>query len=83
MSFIDTAKGLNADIVARFRSALETGKWPDGKPLSAEQKHTVMEAVLAWEAANLPPEQRIGYIPRNECQSTQPDIIPMVTRHDA
>ncbi|MFY0665637.1 MAG: DUF1315 family protein [Natronospirillum sp.] len=84
MSFSATASGLTPEIYERFRDALETGKWPDGKALTAEQKQTVMEAILTWEAANLPEEQRTGFIPRNECQSTtKPEVIPTVNRDDA
>ncbi|WLD59576.1 YeaC family protein [Salinispirillum sp. LH 10-3-1] len=84
MSFSATASGLTPEIYERFRAALETGKWPDGKALTAEQKQTVMEAILTWEAANLPEDQRTGFIPRNECQSSaKPEVIPTVNRDDA
>lgn len=86
MSFSATASGLTPDVYDRFRTALETGKWPDGQSLTANQKQTVMEAILTWEAANLPEDQRTGFIPRNECQSSstgQDNLIPTVKRDDA
>lgn len=84
MSFSATASGLTPEIVERFRDAVETGKWPDGKALTPDQKQTVMEALLTWEVTHLPEDQRTGFIPRNECQSTaKPDVIPTVNRDDA
>lgn len=53
---------LNPEIVERFRTAIELGKWADGSKLSAEQRQTCMQAVMIWEHEHLPPEERIGYI---------------------
>ncbi|MEB3767791.1 YeaC family protein [Acinetobacter sp. MD2] len=55
---------LDADIVARLKTAVEIGKWPNGIALTQEQRETCMQAVLAWEYKNLPEEQRTGYIDR-------------------
>jgi uncharacterized protein YeaC (DUF1315 family) len=43
---------------------MELGKWPDGRPLSDEQRAIVMQALIAWGEKHLPPEQRVGYIDR-------------------
>lgn len=69
---------LNEDIVNRFRTAVEIGKWENGVALTAEQRATCMQAVLAWEHKHLPEEQRTGYIDRGtkqedeHCDSHQP-----------
>jgi uncharacterized protein YeaC (DUF1315 family) len=41
---------MNQDIFERFKQAIETGKWLDGNPLSEEQKETVLQAVLLYQA---------------------------------
>mgnify|MGYP000026440054 FL=1 len=41
---------MTADVYERLRSAVETGKWPDGKPLSDDQKASSMQAVLLYQA---------------------------------
>lgn len=41
---------MTSDIFEKFKQAIETGKWLDGKPLSDEQKETVMQAVLLYQA---------------------------------
>ncbi len=58
---IDT---MSPEIYQSLRQALELGKWPDGRALSAQQKEETMQAVIAWGEKHLPPEQRIGYIDR-------------------
>lgn len=57
---------LNADVVENFKRAIELGKWPDGRRLSREQMETCLQAVIAWEGRHLPPEQRSGYIHKEE-----------------
>ena len=73
---------MNPDIYQRLRRAVELGKWPDGTALSAEQRETCMEAIIAFESANLPEEQRTGFIDRGSkaeaevCDDPQPLILP-------
>lgn len=55
---------LDATTCDALRRAVELGKFPDGRRLTDEQRALCMEAVLAWEMRNLPPEQRTGYIDR-------------------
>ena len=38
------------DVYEKFKNAIETGKWLDGNPLSDEQKETVLQAVLLYQA---------------------------------
>ena len=70
---------LDADIVARLRTAVEIGKWPNGVVLTKEQRQTSMQAVIAWEAQNLPENERSGYIDKghkeegDECVSHVPE----------
>lgn len=67
-SFSETAKLLTPEIYSNFKEAIETGKWPDGRALTQEQKTLVMEAVILYESAKLPEEQRTGYNP-DACRS--------------
>ena len=70
---------LDADIVARLRTAVEIGKWPNGVALTQEQRQISMQAVIAWEAKNLPETERSGYIDKghkeegDECDSHVPE----------
>lgn len=70
---------LDADIVARLRTAVEIGKWPNGVVLTQEQRQISMQAVIAWEAQNVPVKERTGYIDKGhkeegeECDSHVPE----------
>lgn len=55
---------LDPEIVARLKTAVEIGKWPNGVALTKEQRETCMQAVYAWEIKNLPETERSGYIDR-------------------
>ena len=59
---------LTPEIVSRFREAIETGRWPDGRVLTAGQRQTCIEAVMVWEYHHLPEEQRSGYMPTKQQQ---------------
>lgn len=55
---------LSPEIVAKFRTAIEIGKWDNGDKLSPEQRQTCMQAVMIWEYEHLPINERTGYIPK-------------------
>jgi len=53
---------LTPELVDKFRTAIELGKWPDGRRLSAEQRETCMQAVMIWEHEHLAASERTGFI---------------------
>lgn len=55
---------LTPELYQRFLSALETGRWPDGRPVTPQQREHCMGAVIAWGERNLPVEERVGFIDR-------------------
>lgn len=76
---------LDADIVERLKTAVEIGKWPNGVVLTQEQRQLCMQAVIAWEAQNLPENKRSGYIDKGhkeedeQCDShvPEPEFTPI------
>ena len=62
------SRELSPEIYRQFRTALEIGKWPDGRKVDAAQKQTLMEAVILYENANIPESDRVGYV-EDKCQS--------------
>ena len=63
MSFQAVLENLNPEIVASLKRAIELGKWPNGQPLSAEQRQLCAEAVAAWEARHVEVADRVGVVP--------------------
>ena len=53
---------IDAEVHVELRRAVEIGRWRDGISLSGEQRELCLQAVIAWEARNLPEQQRSGYI---------------------
>jgi uncharacterized protein YeaC (DUF1315 family) len=41
---------MTEDVYNKFKQAIETGKWLDGNPLSEEQRETVMQAIILYQA---------------------------------
>lgn len=67
-SFEDLIDGMTLEVWHNMRTAVETGRWPDGRRVSDEQRALCMQAVIAWEVRNLPEEERSGYVP-SHCKS--------------
>ena len=63
MNIEEIYSALTPDIYEKFKTAIEIGKWPDGKVLTDEQKTTCMQAVIAYEHKHIPEEERTGYVP--------------------
>lgn len=77
--FASTAASLDRPTYENLKRALELGRWPDGRRLEPKQREICMDAVLNWEAVNLPPEQRSGYIEAKACADAPgPDRIRIV-----
>ena len=55
---------LTPEIVDKFRTALEIGRWENGERLTDTQRQTCMQAVMVWEHEHLPITERTGYIHR-------------------
>lgn len=55
---------LTPDVYQRLKRAVETGRWPDGREVTAAQREHCLNAIIAWGQRNLPPEERVGFIDR-------------------
>jgi len=64
MEYGELVKQLTPELVATFKRALELGRWPDGRSLTQEQRESCLQAVIAFDANNLPEQERVGYINR-------------------
>jgi uncharacterized protein YeaC (DUF1315 family) len=58
--FFEKSQQLSPEMIERFKTALQVGKWPDGQPVSDKQKATLTQAIIIYDNANLPAGQRVG-----------------------
>lgn len=64
MDYRQLIDAMTPEIYRNLRRAVEIGRWPDGKPLSAEQRSESLQALIAWGQLHLPENERIGFIDR-------------------
>ncbi|RUO60292.1 YeaC family protein [Pseudidiomarina insulisalsae] len=62
MQFEDLLASITPETYARLVTAVETGRWPDGVALSAEQKENTIQLVMAYQAKYCPSDEpfRVG-----------------------
>jgi len=70
--FDNKAAQLTPELYERFKTALEIGKWPDGRIVSDAQKQIAMEAVIIYEHHHVAPQQHLGAI-EDKCRSASSD----------
>jgi uncharacterized protein YeaC (DUF1315 family) len=63
MDFQQLIESITPEIYSNLKRAVETGKWPDGAPLTAEQREHSLQAIIAYDARHKSEEERVGYIP--------------------
>jgi hypothetical protein len=73
MDYQQAIETMSPEIYQRLVRAVELGKWPDGKVLTAEQRVHTMQAIIAWGERHLPEQERVGYIQKKEKAGEQCD----------
>lgn len=53
---------ITPEIHVNLKTAVETGRWPNGERLTQKQLEHSLQAIIAYEARHLSAEQRTGYI---------------------
>jgi hypothetical protein len=62
MTLEELIANLTPEMHQQLKRAIELGKWPDGRKLTAEDKEVCMQAVISYEMKHLPEDQRVGFI---------------------
>ncbi|PSF04675.1 DUF1315 domain-containing protein [Marinobacter fuscus] len=79
MTYEELIERLDPSVYRNLKQAIELGKWPDGRPMSREQREISLEAVIYYENKhNVPETDRTGYLDRGEKAGTACD--PSVRR---
>ena len=72
MDYLQLVADMSPDMYARLKRALELGRWPDGRPLSAQQKEETLQAVIAWGEMHLDASERVGFVDRGSKGGSNP-----------
>ena len=62
MEYLQLVSTMTPEIYQSLKRSVETGKWPDGRPLTPGQRGEALQALIAWGEMHLPESERIGYI---------------------
>lgn len=69
MTLEQLIRSLTPEIYQNLRTAVELGRWPDGRRLEQAQKELCMEAIIYFEQMHdLPMSERVGYM-EDACKS--------------
>lgn len=68
---------MDREVYEQLVTSLSTGRWPDGRALTEEQRQHAMQAVITWGEIHLPPTERVGFIDKgakagDSCDDPQP-----------
>ena len=62
MNYQEFIDSLNPDVYNRLKTAVELGRWPDGRRLTPEQQEHCLQAIIAYDLKHKTEQQRVGYI---------------------
>ena len=62
----ELVNAMTPEIHEQLKSAVELGRWENGERLTDEQKANCLQAIIAYDQANLLPEQRVGFVKPKE-----------------
>ena len=64
MDYLNLIENMTPEIYSSLKRSVEIGKWPDGRPVTPEQRKEALQAVIAWGKLNLPESEQVGFIDR-------------------
>jgi len=64
---------ITPEIHVNLKTAVETGRWPNGERLTQKQLEHSLQAIIAYEARHLSAAQRTGYIDKSGLQKSACD----------
>ncbi|TBR37854.1 DUF1315 family protein [Marinomonas agarivorans] len=65
MNFQSMIDNMSPEVYESLKYAVEIGKWPNGVPLTQEQKELCMQAVITYDYSNKDETDRVGFIDRS------------------
>jgi uncharacterized protein len=62
MDYLKLINSMTPDVYESLKRAVELGKWPNGTRLTAQQRQTCLQAVIAFDHQHREEQDRVGYI---------------------
>ncbi len=59
MDLINVVDNMSQELYLRLKHAAETGKWPEGTPVDAEQKASALQLAMAYQARHLDSDEML------------------------
>ncbi|MFT5706261.1 MAG: hypothetical protein ACI9ES_000533 [Oceanospirillaceae bacterium] len=69
MNYEELILKMTPQMHSSIKTAIELGKWPDGKKMTGDQLDICMRAIIAYDQ-KLPQEQRTGFIDRTKADGS-------------
>ena len=63
-------QSISPEVYQKINSAVEVRRWPNGVKLTKEQQQHSLQILIAYDAANAPYEQRVGFLPPKKNKAT-------------
>ena len=81
-SFEELLNSITPELHAKFKQAIELGRWENGDRLSKQQLELCLQAVIAYDERHLPAEEKVGYIARSKLEAkSKPNSKGQETNH--
>lgn len=64
MDYLKLIENMTPEIYRSLKRSVEIGKWPDGRPVTPQQRREALQAVIAWGKLHLPESEQVGFIDR-------------------
>lgn len=73
MDYRKLIESMTEQVYHSLKRSVETGKWPDGRALTRQQRQEAMQAIIAWGELHLPENERVGFIDKGHKQGESCD----------
>lgn len=75
MDIIQVVDNLTPEMYQRFKSAAETGKWPEGVAVDAEQREVALQIVMAYQSRILKSDEIMTVGPDGEIVNKPKSVL--------
>ena len=87
VDYLQLIETMTPEVHRNLKRAVELGKWPDGRQVTAEQRQNALQAVIAWDQLHLETPERVGFIDKghkagDSCDDPQETLLNWQNQND-